>query len=184
MDNYTTEQWKPVVGYEGLYEVSDHGRVRSLDRVVRMKNGVHRRLQGGALAPHMERRGYASVKLSKDGVMRTLRVHNLVARAFIGPPTEGQIVCHCDSNPSNNRASNLRWDTAQGNMDDMVAAGRAPWGARSGQAVLTDEIVRAARDRWVPRRVTIPMLAEEYGVNASTLKNALSKGGHSWRWLD
>lgn len=184
MDNYTTEQWKPVVGYEGTYEVSDHGRVRSVDRVVATRNGHTRKYKSRMLSAAAGYAGYREVKLARSDKGKTRRVHDLVARAFIGAPRPRQIVCHIDSDPSNNNASNLRWDDHLGNSSDMVEVGRSTRGERAENHVLTEEMVRDARARWVPRKMTVKMLAAEYGVNHRTLGNAVRASGHSWKWLD
>jgi hypothetical protein len=109
-----TEEWRPVVGYERLYEVSSLGRVRSLPR-----NGTPggvRKLSAGA-------NGYLALVLF-DGRRRHLAVHGLVARAFHGPPEPGQECRHLNGDPTDNRAENLAWGTSLENKADMVAHGR------------------------------------------------------------
>lgn len=113
------ENWKPVVGYELLYEVSDLGNVRSLDRQL----GDGSRRAGRTLRPGRHTGGYALVALSRGGEERTRYVHRLVAEAWIGPQPDGQEVCHQDGDPWHNAASNLRWDTHSANMADQVRHG-------------------------------------------------------------
>lgn len=118
-----TETWRPVVGYEGRYEVSDQGRVRSLDRVIHyMRNGDPRtqRWPGRLLSPSRNNRGYPQVSL---GYNRTHLVHWLVAAAFIGPRPDGLVVCHNNGDQTDNRPENLRYDTLSGNMQDSVRHG-------------------------------------------------------------
>ena len=124
--NPTQEQWRPVVGYEGIYEVSDHGRVRSLDRIKVRRDGVKVSVSGRALSPTPRRDcGHLQIHLyGPDGAMRTVRVHQLVLEAFVGPCPEGLMACHWDDDPTNNHVSNLRWDTHQSNMRDRVRNGR------------------------------------------------------------
>lgn len=100
------EEWRPVVGWEGRYEVSDRGRVR----VVRLlANGVERR---HLLRQAKNHRGYMRVMLYRKGGRKHARVHMLVAAAFIGPaPFAGATVDHQDTNKRNNRADNLEWVT-------------------------------------------------------------------------
>ena len=109
-----TEEWREVAGYEGAYEVSNLGRVRSLP-------GGQR--HGIVLKPGHSGRGYLSVSLCIAGVPRTFYIHHLVARAFIGPRPEGLDVCHSDGDFLDNRPQNLRYDTANGNMRDSIAQG-------------------------------------------------------------
>ena len=95
------ETWKAISGYEGIYEVSDLGRVRSL---------VHRnRWKPGILKPLKHPRGYIQVGLRKDGHTKQTLVHRLVAEAFIPNPQGLDTVNHKDEDKTNNSASNLEW---------------------------------------------------------------------------
>lgn len=106
-----TETWLPIPGWEGYYEVSTDGRVRSL------------RAAGRELTRSLSSSGYLTVTLSRDGSSGTRTVHSLVAEAFIGPRPEGQHVCHNDGTRTNNAASNLRYDSPSANLLDAVAHG-------------------------------------------------------------
>ena len=97
------EVWKPIKNYEGLYEVSDIGRVRSLTRVDR----IGRVRKGQLLKPHSDGRGYLFVGLNKDGKCKQFHIHRLVAMAFLGEAQEGYTVNHIDENKRNNNADNL-----------------------------------------------------------------------------
>lgn len=101
------EEWRPVPGYEGLYEVSNTGRVRSLDRV-ECFNGTSRLRKGRELA-HIPKRGYSFVKLCKDGTVRAVGIHRIVASAFIPNPLWLPEVNHKDERKTNNNAVNLEW---------------------------------------------------------------------------
>lgn len=122
------ENWLSVVGYEGFYEVSDEGRVRSLDRVVMSSNRHNpnlspRRYPGKLLTPIVTGNGdYLGVTLSRRGYTRKL-IHHLVLEAFVGPRPDGSFGLHHDDDPSNNRLSNLRWGTKGENQDDKVRNG-------------------------------------------------------------
>jgi len=118
------EQWRPVVGYEGLYEVSDHGNVRSLDRNSPDHRGGVRKFKGRKLRPGRESNGKWLVGLCRDGKAHSARVHRLVAEAFLGPAPEGAEVCHRDDNNDNNKLSNLYWGTRSDNLRDAVRNGR------------------------------------------------------------
>lgn len=110
------EQWLPVVGYEGHYEVSDLGRVRRVER-------TGNRPAGYVLRPRVSG-AYPTVTLSVNSHQRVVKVHRLVAEAFLGPsPGVGYEVCHADDVKTNNAASNLRWDTHRNNLRDMVRNG-------------------------------------------------------------
>lgn len=110
--NETPEEWRPIPGYEGLYEASDHGRIRSLDRTI-TRNGRPSRLQGRVLTPVGDGKyGYLRVGLGRKNLKF---VHRLVAEAFIGDGS-GLDVDHRDGDPANNHLSNLRYLTHAENM--------------------------------------------------------------------
>lgn len=110
------EEWRPVVGYEGLYEVSSHGRVRRVDATARGPAGRLLKLR-------LNQGGYPIVFLSRKSKQKLFRVHRLVAFAFLGNPGKGFEVCHADDVKHNNHVSNLRWDTHRNNMREMVKNG-------------------------------------------------------------
>ena len=117
------ERWKPVTGYEGIYEVSNHGRVRSVDRTVTRSDGRVCRRKGKILRTTPNQDGYPRANLSTQGKSQVRHVHALVAEAFIGPRPDGVDVCHGDGDPANNRLDNLRYGTRSENMLDAVRHG-------------------------------------------------------------
>lgn len=119
----TPEEWRPVVGYEGIYEVSDHGRVRSLDREIEYRDGRTRRHRGLILSPDRHRNGRLQVCLYLGGKGRQRMVHRLVLEAFVGPCPHEMDGCHWDDDPDNNHLSNLRWASRSDNMLDKVRNG-------------------------------------------------------------
>lgn len=120
-----SELWVPVVGYEGLYEVSDLGRVRGLDRVHDNGRGHLRRLRGRVLKTTALPSGHLYIALCREGVARTARVHRVVLEGFVGPCPSGMQGCHWDGDPTNNTVSNLRWDTPKANQQDAIRHGTA-----------------------------------------------------------
>lgn len=116
----SSEQWKPVVGFESYYEVSDHGRVRSISRI----DSLGHRLTGRVIAPTVKESGHLQAGLSIDGKRHRLYVHRLVAMAFIGPePADKPLVRHLDGIPTHNHVSNLKWGTEGENGRDTVDHG-------------------------------------------------------------
>ena len=103
------EIWRSIKNYEGLYEVSNWGRVRSLGKWVNSKNGSKRFIKGRVLRPGKNRKGYLQVILCKDGVMKSYRVHRLVAQAFLPNPYGLPEINHKDKCKANNRVENLEW---------------------------------------------------------------------------
>jgi hypothetical protein len=131
-----TEQWRPVVGYETLYEVSAQGKVRSLGRV----DSLGRRIAPAILRGSPDGEGYRNVSLTaasepgRPGRTTTHRVHVLVLTAFVGPRPAGLEACHGDDVPDNCALANLRWDAAEGNFEDQFRnkSGRTGVGRRLG----------------------------------------------------
>lgn len=111
-----TEIWKAVKGYEGLYEVSNLGNVRSLDKVIKSKHNGTTLRKGRILTPfYEEKKGYYQVALTKDGKVKKYRVHRLVAIAFLENPFNYTDVNHKDENKINNNVDNLEWCTRKYN---------------------------------------------------------------------
>ena len=102
------EIWRDIKGYEGLYQVSSFGRVRSIDRVV-MSRGVRMPRKGKILSNGMSIYGYHQVVLSKDGKHKNYRVNRLVAEAFIPNPLDLPFVNHKNEDKTDNRVENLEW---------------------------------------------------------------------------
>lgn len=107
----TKEQWKPVVGYEGLYAVSSLGRVKSLDRIVPCKNGTTMTKRGRIIKPHTIGFGYQRLQLCRNNKGVKFLVHRLVAEAFLPNPNGFPIINHIDKNTSNNSVENIEWCT-------------------------------------------------------------------------
>ena len=122
--------WKAIPGYEGYYECTSDGRVRSVDRLVPMPvnqwnpKGRANRAQSRELAQQTQKTGYRAVKLAVNGVFKSHRVHRIVMLTH-GPemPEGSTLVLHGNGNPSDNRIENLRWGTTTENMHDMVSHG-------------------------------------------------------------
>lgn len=160
------ELWKPVVGYEGLYEVSNMGRVRRLDTIIGGPHG-RRVWRGRVLRPHFARDGRACVSLGRGGKQTTRRVHVLVAAAFLGPRPEGADVCHYDGDASNNIVGNLRYDTRANNTRDALRHG-----THNTQKLSANDVrhIRATTPR---TRDAYKAAALRYGVCESTIQNIM-----------
>lgn len=120
----TEEVWRPVVGWEGWYEVSSHGRVRSLDRERPnpLTGGVSVHT-GRVIRPRVNRGGYLQVNLHRPGHRKTRPVHRLVAEALIPNPEGLPLVLHGLAGTRDNSVPNLRWGTTSDNMRDRIRDG-------------------------------------------------------------
>jgi hypothetical protein len=168
-----TEGWLPVVGFEGIYEVSDHGRVRCIPA----RGG---RAAGYILKLSLNRPGgYLKTDMSGGGKRVTnVHVHKLVLTAFVGPCPAGMECRHLDSNPTNNHLSNLQWASHATNEADKVPRGTAPIGVKHGQAKLNDEKVREIRELCA-RGWSYQKIGCHVGVNKSTIHRVIV--GKYWK---
>jgi len=169
------ETWKEVPGYDGFYDVSDLGQVRS------WKVPGHEGYRSKAPKPMTSawRWGYLSVHIRHRGVSTSRPVHVLVLESFVGPRPEGHLGCHGDGDRSNCRLDNLYWGTHAQNMDDRERHGRTVRGERHHAALLTEdqvtEIKGALSDPYFGQGVE---LAARYGVSAATI--SAIKHGRLW----
>lgn len=118
------EIWKDIKGYEGSYQVSNLGRVRSLTRKVKTFNGV-RTSKGQILKPLKTNTGYYRVDLKQNQKNKYMSIHRLVAEAFILNPNNYPIINHKDNNPQNNCVDNLEWCTQSYNVKYAYKYGNA-----------------------------------------------------------
>ena len=116
--------WKSVVGYEGLYEVSDSGTVRSVPHYVMRSNGRKFFVKETYLKPDRQKKGYLRVKLTDaNGVEHFPLVHRLVAEAFIPIPKNKPFINHIDAQTDNNSVDNLEWVTNKENLEHASKLG-------------------------------------------------------------
>lgn len=167
------EHWLPVSGYEGFYEVSDMGRVRSV------KTTEHYR--GCIRKPCITATGYPQLVICKNTARESVSVHRLVALAFIPNPDKLPHINHKNGIKSDCRLENLEWCTVSANRNHALKNGLAgiAMGSRLPQSKLSSEIVREARSRYIPYKVSAASLAKEYNVTAGTMAKALRK--ETWK---
>lgn len=171
------EIWKPVNNYEGLYEVSNFGRVKSLPKEWTAGwNGIKRRHEGFLLKPHRGRDGYLSVSLSKDGKIKHCSVHRLVLLSFVG--TSDLDCNHKDGDKENNCLGNLEYCTTRENIRHAYKMGlKNNRGEKGSAAKLTNAIVKNIRENKF--NLTKKEFAACYNVSISTIKMILSN--KTWR---
>jgi len=178
-DGYFTladEEWRPVVGYEGLYDVSNYGHVRSY-YIEHLRGKIATTPQSVCSMHACKQRGmefgYSRVALCKGGKRSCRRVHTLVARAFLGDGPKGFVVRHLDGNSRNNHVSNLAWGTVKDNAQDTARYGRA-------SKKLTEQNVVEMRRRYAAGE-TASVLAKDFGVNPASARWTIR--GQLWKHL-
>lgn len=175
------EVWLPVVGYEGLYSVSSHGRVRSEAKPFIRSTGHNYVTKPRIMRPACGKDApYLSLGLSNESGRTTHYVHHLVLNAFVGPKPDGTEACHGDGDPKNNRKTNLRWDTRPGNFADKKVHGTGTVGERHPQAKLDAQTVLEMRRR-VAEGAPPSGLGKEFGISRMTAYRAAT--GRSWSHL-
>lgn len=171
-----SEIWLPVSRHDG-YEVSNYGRVRSIDRWVGSRWGGLRPYPGKLLTPVPTKTGYLRVKLG--GGHGGIGIHILVAEAFIGPCPEGLQVRHWDGDPTHNTPNNLLYGTVKDNTQDRIRHGRRTGqrGEQHHHAKLDASKVKAIRASTEP----LAILAQRYGVREQLISKVRLR--QRWEWL-
>ena len=176
------ETWKIVEGTNGIYEVSNYGRVKSHDIVQRRSNGkvmCDFHVKGRMLKQGKMGKGRKYYGVLING--KTLKVHRLVAEAFVPNPLNLPIVNHIDGNSFNNRADNLEWTTLRGNNRHAKLHGLYTRGENKHSAKLTETDVKEIRKKYVKgdKEYGAKPLARRYGVSSTTIRYIIQK--KKWR---
>jgi hypothetical protein len=169
------EEWRDVVGWEGLYQVSNLGRVAGL----RERRDISRRR---ILKPVLKNAGYWQVSLQLGPEKKGCTIHRLVACAFLGSPEDRRQVNHKDGDKQNNALENLEWVTCSENMSHAAALGLVNYavGVRNPQHKLTEDQVREIRSlRGVLSQRT---LGARFGVSNTTIRRI--QHGQMWKSLE
>lgn len=175
------EEWRPIKGYEGLYEVSSIGRVKSLCRRVIYPSGNSRWVPEKILKPSKSKKGYLSVSLYKNGKSTRSIVHRLVANAFIENPKEKPQVNHINEIRDDNRVSNLEWVTSKennnhGGRNSKLSKARSK--SVEGKSILNGNIKIYEKVRDVVKD------GFNYGHVASCCRGELSAHkGFTWKYI-
>ena len=185
IEEYFFEIWKPVYGYEGWYEVSNFGRVRSLDRTIVQRNGVAITAKGQLMWQRKRKDNYFEVKLGKRNNRKAFLVHRLVAIAFIPNPNNFKYVNHIDENRGNNCVWNLEWCTFDYNIHYGTGMKRSAM-HRINNPKIWRAIICTETNIIYP---SINEINRQFGYNISCICECC-KGkrktayGHHWQYVD
>lgn len=171
------EVWKDIEGYEGLYQISNLGRVKSLPKI-RGRTLVEERI----LSPVLGNRGYKMIMLYKNNGNKRFSIHRLIAKAFIPNISNKPYINHKDGNKLNNSIENLEWCTCRENIIHALNMGLmnyviAPKGAKAKNAALKQEDVNYIRNTFIPRdkNFGVNALAKKFNVHRRTISNVIHK---------
>lgn len=140
------EIWKDIPEWEGLYQASDLGRVRSYDKKCPARFGKPVLRRGRILKPVAKGERYLAVTLSNGSNRKQFFVHDLILKTFVGDKPKGYQVCHVNDQKTDNRLTNIRYGTAKDNSDDAIRNGVKPRGESHGIAKLTNKDVLEIRN--------------------------------------
>jgi HNH endonuclease/NUMOD4 motif-containing protein len=176
------EDWRPIAGYEGLYEVSNLGRVKRVGRAAQAGKGHGGGVRLGRVkVPQPAKGGYLKVRLSREGKSRGHLVHLLVAAAFLGPTPEGHEVNHIDGIKAHCHVGNLEFLTRSQNMAHALDHDLYQHGERHRDARLTADQVIEIRATHAAGGVGYSELAWRFGVHHSTIQDIVKR--RKWRRL-
>ena len=174
------EIWKDIEGYEGHYQVSNLGRVKSLEReesYLRQGTLCTRRRKAMIMAIPKDKDGYSLINLTREGLRKTYRLHRIVAKAFI--PGYNEHVNHINGIKSDNRVENLEWCTNQENIKHAINTGlTSRIGTDNPRAKLTEEDVIIIKKLLKLNLYKHSTVAELFGVNKAQI--SCIKRGKTW----
>lgn len=170
-----TETWKDVCGYEGFYQVSDLGNVRSVDRTIACADGITRHFRGKPLRVHIGKNGYKCVTLRRNSSHNNIPVHVLVAESFIGKRPHGCHVDHIDRDRKNSTLSNLRYLHHSVNEAQGAEKQRKP-------------VMQIKDGKEVSRFVSVNDASRKTGICAGSISCVCrglrrSAGGYDWGYV-
>lgn len=165
--------WLPVLGFEKSYQVSNFGKVRSIDREgwrPHSSGQVKVIMKGKILKPAASRSGHLTVVLGRNN---TKQVHALVLTSFVGVCPEGLECRHLDDNPSNNHISNLKWGTRSENLYDAVRNKKKPIAEKAPHAKLNRAAVFFIREN--KNKFSFHSMGQKFGVSANAVKQVIDQ---------
>ena len=182
-ENKKKEEWRDIKGYEGLYQVSNMGRVKSLERTIIRKNGSEQHRKERILKPRKDGHGYLRVNLSNGrGNKKDSKIHRLVCEAFQKNPENKPCVNHIDENKTNNTASNLVWCTYKENNNHGTRTARMAktQGKPVGQYTPNGELIKV----WQSAREVERLLGFNQGSISKTARGKQKTAyGYVWKYI-
>lgn len=174
---YFMEVWKDIKGYEGYYQVSNLGGVKSVDRIITTENGVIQKYKEKKLSLGDSGRGYKVITLNKNGKRKRFKVHRLVAIAFLANPENKPQVNHIDGIRDNNKIENLEWVTGSENVQHAFDNGlkKSSKGQSHGMSILTEDKVLEIRAIYAKGGISQKKLGLLFGVCESSVRNIVNK---------
>ena len=189
------EIWKDIPGFEGLYQVSNLGRIKSLERFVRNNGGCYK-IKERILKPQKDKENYLMVNLWKENKGKTMKIHRLVAQAFIPNPESKPEIDHIDTHKTNNRADNLKWATRIENANNPISKNhhlnaikgeKHPWYGKKGKECFNSKVIFQIKDDiLIDKWYGMAEAERATGVNKSCISKCCIgkfKSAYGFRWI-
>lgn len=174
------EVWSPIRNYEGYYEISNKGRVKSIKRIVETKNGKYS-VKGKILSIGVDTKGYNHVILTKCGKSHARRIHQLIAQSFIPNPLHLLYVNHKNGIKTDNRVENLEWCTVrQNNLHALNNGLNFNFTETHGMSKLTNNDVIEIR-KLIKYKIKLKDIAKIFNIHKNTISSI--KTGRTWKRL-
>jgi predicted DNA-binding protein YlxM (UPF0122 family) len=187
-----TEYWVDISNYEGYYQVSNYGNVKSLDRVItehpsvknEQQTGKTQTLKGRILKPHTNSSGYYQINLNRKSIRTTFAIHQLVAQSFLDNRSSKPLVNHINGIKTDNNVNNLEWATYSENLEHAYknrlrrAVKTNEVASKNYKRKLTEQQVREIKLLIAAKSLTLKQIANQYDVGRSTIGSI--KSGRNW----
>ena len=161
------ERWADICGYEGIYLISDHGRIMSLYQFKSNgKGGYYMRTK--ILKPSMSTTGYHKIDLKKDGMRTSFKIHRLVAKYFVANPNGNKIVNHIDGDPLNNHYKNLEWCEQVDNVNHAI---------ETNAKIVFDIDKRSLEYLYLDQNKTPAAIGEIFGISRTPIDEKIAEYG-------
>lgn len=176
------EVWLDIPDYEGFYQASSFGRIKSVDRMILCKDGKNKLIKGTILAPSQTKHGYFALALCRNGVAQTHTVHKLVSRTFLGLRPSQMQVNHLDGDKLNNAVSNLEYCTPSENTRHAFETGlNLSKGEANPSAKLKADDIKSITAR-ASNGESLRSIASSYGVVVSSIWSIVNN--KAWRHVE
>lgn len=175
------EIWKDIQGYEGIYQISNLGRVKSLSRIIFRGRGKHI-TKDVIIKIYVNNTGYYGVNLNVNKTHKSFLLHRLIAKAFIPNPNNYPCINHIDGNPLNYSISNLEWCTYSQNTTHAYKINRmSQTGLHNNNVKLTEKDVLSIRNEYVQNKETLISIAKKYNVYLTCIHKIVNR--RTWKHI-
>lgn len=169
------EIWKDIPNYEGYYQISSLGRVKSLERHIVYKDGRERTYPSVIISNRVGTNGMELCTLTKNNRKKNIEIHRMVSIVFIGDCPKGYDICHIDGNCLNNNINNLKYDTRSENRIDNYR-----YGGKASTGKLNIKQVLEIRHKYKHEKYTYKQLSDIYDIGITQIGRIIRREAYTW----